>query len=837
MAQNPYDGGAATVAQDTRLPDDYAHVQATPEAFGGAIAHGMQEAGQGAVKASQFYGQVAADEATNQLFDRWNKRMYGDPTKQVTQPDGTTAQDTGYMGLKGRAALDARPGLEASMEADIAEIRKNLPTPEMQLAFDRDSRRYRLALQQHVGQHAEGQFSVWGSEVNKAAGRTALAAISNTAYDEEAFQHGKADMISARVKDAQLQGGGNDLVNAAVQSGTQEAWKARLEAISVKDPAMAAKMADEHQKELGHFYEPLAQQFRGRASQSVGIGAANDAIAKARSGAVAPPSSTTSASSSAIHSAIIKQESSGNPNIKPSIDGALGIGQIMPGTFKQYAKPGENINNPADNFAVSRRIVDTLSAKYNGDPARVAVAYFSGEGNVAPAGSPTPWKVDRADGNGKRTSSYVSDILKKLGRPGVQDAQPQYSQPNAQADAQPNATGTANPSLPEVDSAPPMVSSPPLAPQVQQAPAAPTPEQLKAAAYQAIHDNQDLSHEEKEHAFHEINRQIAEQQIMDQANEKAKKDANDKAANGYVTRILNGESSGLIKQIANDPALQWQTKDHLVEAVKRYSGNDAEAATHAYGPGFWGAYKAVTAAPGDPSRISDPMQLLKRAGPDGDLTLAGVQKLHQTMIESQKSVNDAAVHTTKVGLLNYARSKLTFDQETMAPGFALKDQKGVQIFEGQFIPKFEAAFDQWTKDGKNPWDFLTQKNIDPMVEGLRPKAQMAMDRLAASGEAAPANQAGQEEQVPPPPEGVGSNLWKKAISERPLRADGNKVPAAIWAKAITMLRSDPSPQVKKEFDQYFARSGVTANQILEKLDDEQSTGSGLVNWFLSGETD
>src|SRR5208337_784896 len=211
--------------------------------------------------------------------------------------------------------------------------------------------------------------------------------------------------------------GGPDLVNAAVQTGTQEAWKSRLETISVKDPALAAQMADQHQKELGHLYEPLAAQFRARNTQAIGIGAANYAVSQARNVPVisSPPSRP---SVDTIHAAIIGQESGGNPNEATSINGARGTGQIMPGTFARYAKPGENIDNPADNLAVSRRIIADFSAKYQNDPERVAVAYFSGEGNVAPAGNPTPWRHDRADGNGKLVSSYVADIQKRLGQGG-----------------------------------------------------------------------------------------------------------------------------------------------------------------------------------------------------------------------------------------------------------------------------------------------------------------------------------------------------------------------------------------------------------------------------------
>ena len=116
----------------------------------------------------------------------------------------------------------------------------------------------------------------------------------------------------------------------------------------------------------------------------------------------------------AISQGILGQESGNNPNILPSIDGAIGAAQIMPATFAQYAKPGEDINNPADNMAVHQRILADLSQKSGGDPARIAVGYFSGPGNIAPSDSSTPWKSDRTDGNGKSVSSYVSDVLGRL---------------------------------------------------------------------------------------------------------------------------------------------------------------------------------------------------------------------------------------------------------------------------------------------------------------------------------------------------------------------------------------------------------------------------------------
>ena len=51
--------------------------------------------------------------------------------------------------------------------------------------------------------------------------------------------------------------------------------------------------------------------------------------------------------------------------------------------------PAKNLNNPHDNLAIHNRIMDDYKRRWPGDPARQAVAYFSGPGNVAPPGSAT----------------------------------------------------------------------------------------------------------------------------------------------------------------------------------------------------------------------------------------------------------------------------------------------------------------------------------------------------------------------------------------------------------------------------------------------------------------
>jgi hypothetical protein len=135
--------------------------------------------------------------------------------------------------------------------------------------------------------------------------------------------------------------------------------------------------------------------------------------------------------------------------------------------------------------------------------------------------------------------------------------------------------------LARLNADPPPVPAPPPPPQIAPTSPALTSEQIKAA-YQAIHDDPNLSPEAKGYAIDELNQRFAIQQMIEQANEKAKKEANDKAANGYMTRILNGAPAGIIRQIANDPLLDPQTKMDLADAAKRHSLFARRAIMEAY---------------------------------------------------------------------------------------------------------------------------------------------------------------------------------------------------------------------------------------------------------------
>ena len=142
---------------------------------------------------------------------------------------------------------------------------------------------------------------------------------------------------------------------------------------------------------------------------------------------------------------IMGNETSGGKNIRRSGDGAMGPMQIIPGTFKLHAKPGESIDNNEHSTRAALRYLNEGYKKFGDDPQRLAAGYFSGWGNV-PSGGAKPYINDVADlgGKGTKVSEYVRRFTENSGRsapapvaPGSQSADfaKQLAGLRAQADA------------------------------------------------------------------------------------------------------------------------------------------------------------------------------------------------------------------------------------------------------------------------------------------------------------------------------------------------------------------------------------------------------------------
>ncbi|CCG40163.1 lytic transglycosylase domain-containing protein [Magnetospirillum molischianum] len=274
-------------------------------------------------------------------------------------------------------------------QASIRDLSGDLDTAARHAATERKKWREQIVLT-NVNSNIEQAATNWGDPAKRQASWNAArdvvldwAAEMRIPYD--------SPIVQTRLKKVDT-----DYVTAVVNQG------------ATSDPMGAKTFFDEHRKYVSSESIPALSGMIDQKTKKFLVDQDADRIL-----AITAPANGLDAITAAIHA----QESGGRATSPTSIDGARGGMQIMPATFARYAQPGESIDNPTDNMAVGKRIVADLSAKTGGDPARIAVGYFSGEDNIAPPGSPNPWKKDRTDGNGKSVSSYVRDVLGHVNDP------------------------------------------------------------------------------------------------------------------------------------------------------------------------------------------------------------------------------------------------------------------------------------------------------------------------------------------------------------------------------------------------------------------------------------
>lgn len=784
MATNPDNAGIPTVSPTENVPVPIQRLTPPkpPEAGMAKVsmfpAQAVQEAGSelmGAgrqfTQASEHWGEIAADDVSNQFQDQANKLLHGDPNTPITNPDGSTSPDLGYLGKKGAAALDARAETEQKLDGLLKKARGTLLSADQRLRFDNFSRRYRAVVSSQIGTHADTQGNTYALDVAQGEVKSNLDTIASNANDPALVKSAGAGVINAFTKIAQIKGArpGDEMWKQAQAEGLKQAAKSQVLAISATDPLRAQRMIENYKGALGQDYHVLADHVRNRADEAVADDFSNRVISDA-TGATAPPQGGVFTAAQ-VNDAIVGGESGGRQfnasgGVLTSDKGAAGLGQITAGTWRQYARPGERIENAADNKRVSQRITDDLYQRYGGDWQRVAVGYFSGPGNVSPPGSLVPWVNNTNDGH-STVAQYVADKAQRLG---------------------------------VID---------PIA--------------ARAKAHEAV-ETSNMTNKQKDLTNRNVDRRYHSSEVASLADAKAKKDANDTASNEYVTQMLTTPDMAMRQKIANDPRLEAHTKLALDDALQKHLKGDVEQASQVYGDGFWEARKRVLLAPGDPNRLSDPTEILRMAGPGGSLTLSGAKELMQTNSATQKSVNDNMVQQTQQHIMKYAEKRFGIEEGSAMPGFpGLKNPAGEKLFNGKFVPTYLAAYDAWTKAGKNPWEFLTQEKADEIADQIYPRRQMEKDKLNAAGEA-PATA---REPIPPTPEGINADTWSTVVGQPPIVANGQEIPITKWAGAVDYLRTHPTPEVIDAFDRKYGAGGYSAKNILERLQKPVAPTSGL----------
>lgn len=756
-----------SVAPDKAPPDDYQHINASPESFGASIAQGEEQLGQGASTAGKFFGQVAADNASNDYQDYATKLLHGDPNKTVMGLDGTPQPDTGYLGLRGRAALDARPQVSQALDDYLKQTRSTLTSPEQQLQFDNFSRRYRAGVEEKVGTHADGQATTWYQSVNTASAKIALDHISINADNPQAYLAGESDLVHAYVKTAQLNGAqvGDPQYTEAVNNARRDALKARLDAVAVKNPAQALGILDqpENKNIAAGSYDEMSASYRGRAKQQQGYDVSDQYIKKSyeNNPAINPVTLTNAGAQYGVSGTYLmrvqQMETGGNPN-QTSPTGAQGPFQFIPSTAQKYGlKDPFNYAQSADaaaHLAADNRVTLTSALGRPPSDQELYLAHNQGaEGAATLLAHPNA-----------RAGDLVGDRAIRVNG------------------GDPNAPAISFTSM--------------ISGKFNNAPVAAT-QNRKAQVFNdilSIPDDQ-IDPDVRQHALTHATQTFAAQTIAEEQDAKSQKAASDKLQSDFTSRIIKGDTNGIIGEIAASglPGSEMQN------LYKFAIGDSGVSDPLQYGPAYSGALKRILASPDAPDRINGPQEIIQM-GADGTLTKKGVGELLSTQDKLKKQPDQTGITTVKSHQLDYYKSQFAIDQDMSIPGMKpYKNQKGLDKFNHDFVPAFESAYAQWTAKGKDPMEFLSdKKQMDAIADRVYPPSQRAADALTAEGGVP-------DDKTPPPaPLGVEPKVWTKLMSQAPYHSDGTPWTQHDWADGpVKDLRAAPTPQNIALFNQHF----------------------------------
>lgn len=786
MATNEYTEGVPTVSPTLEGGGSYQSARgADVDAFGGGIAQAGEELGKGLTIGAKFFGKVAADDASNQFQDFASKLLHGDPNRMTKGPDGSDVPDGGYLSTKGRTALDKRPEVQKQIDDKIKELRGQLQTPEQQLEFDNFSRRYRTGVVERVGNHADRESSSWYASVNTATAKLAMDHISRN-WDKPAdVAAGAADLTDAYVKNAQIKGGSELEIRQAINDARRDALSAQLDAMAVNDPARAMRVLDKNKDIAGVKYDEMANKFRSRAEQQAGITAASEAIKRTyvpqgktvytdvQLSTAGAPYGISGSYLSRVHAL----EGDG-----VSSTGAKGPFQFIDSTAKKYGLTDPF--NPEQAAAAAARLAADNRAQLGRDIGR----------------APTDAELYLAHQQGAGGAAALLENPTMTAQQALMTLPRYANDPNGAARAirvnggDPNAPAAAFTRMWTVkfNGAPGMVTA-----------------QRKASALQAVLENPDLSPQAQAHAISYVNQQMAAQKYALEEDGAARKAASNAIQADLTRKIIAGNNPNIIAEIANS-GLDAGDMQNLYRFATDRGGVQDDLQ---YGPGYTQAFRAILAEPDDPSRITDAATIIRRGGPEGDLTKKGVTELLGIMDRLKKDPDQAGVNKAKASQLTYYLRQ--FSPEPEFKGMP-RNMKGLDKYNREFIPQFEAAYRDWVGAKKDPMAFLQDtKQMDAIMNRVYPPNERRMDLLNAGvGPAAPA---GPAKPPPPAPAGVDAKAWDRFMAAPPNRPDGSPLPTETWAKAIEILRNDPSDNTKAYFDKRFAPSGYTAKDILSRL--------------------
>ena len=212
--------------------------------------------------------------------------------------------------------------------------------------------------------------------------------------------------------------------------------------------------------------------------------------------------------------------------------------------------------------------------------------------------------------------------------------------------------------------------------------------------------------------YTEIAKKNALQDRATAAAEKVRRDAAEDAGNSVVNQLIairegKADPGSFNPDVITsnpylDPKARWDLFNMSQTVLKGEGDHDVKT----YGTGFYTLYQQVHAPQGAPNRITDPAQLYSHVGPNGDLTISGVEKLTQE-IQSRRTPEGEAEGEMRKAFLANAHNQIAGTNEL----YHLRDPKGDELYL-KFLAQALPAYDEGRKSGKTAAQLLDPGSKD-----------------------------------------------------------------------------------------------------------------------------
>ncbi|NIF51402.1 transglycosylase SLT domain-containing protein [Burkholderia sp. Ax-1724] len=368
----------ATQTQFGQVHAAYDTVQASPDAFGAQIGVGAQRVGAAADQASNTLSQAAI---AFQGLQNETLAKTADIGLASKLTDLQFDPQSGYGTKLGKDAVDGYQDYQSSVQQAYADARAQLPNPAAQRMFDGAAvKRVEYALSSGA-QHAAQQNKIWQVGTADARANLEMNVAANYYNDDNRFGQAISTVKDEALQMGELQGWSPDQVAAKQADYVSKAWQQRIMRYAQQDPVAAQNMYSDNQQQISAADRPKLENYLKTNVQPV---LARNIVSNIMQGGATVDGATLPA----LHDAVMKAESSGNPSaVGPYVAGqgtAKGSMQVMDAT---NWGPGFGVrpaadNSPEERARVGHDYLNAMIAHYGGDQTLALAAYNWGPGNV-----------------------------------------------------------------------------------------------------------------------------------------------------------------------------------------------------------------------------------------------------------------------------------------------------------------------------------------------------------------------------------------------------------------------------------------------------------------------